>query len=185
MSDATVLIRDIAGDAAQKAANKVNPDDEQLAQIDQPADDNTWHDVPDMSKDNLKAKLPFGKKDAKDAANEVAGDATQAAHPTGSRDPNAAADLAAREQQEGINTGLDAQGGARAGLETLKNKASENVPDEHKDKGREYKDRTANYLKGKMPQERREQTIWRLKKMIAEIQGHQDCTHSIDSLSLR
>jgi hypothetical protein len=30
-------------------------------------------------------------------------------------------------------------------------------------------------LKDKMPQERREQTIWRLKKMVVEIQGHQDC----------
>ena len=26
-----------------------------------------------------------------------------------------------------------------------------------------------------MPKERREQTVWRLKKMIVEIQGHQDC----------
>lgn len=43
MSDATVLLRDIAGDAATKAATKVNPDDEKLAQIDQPAEDNTWH----------------------------------------------------------------------------------------------------------------------------------------------
>lgn len=43
VSDATVLLRDMAGDAATKAATKVNPDDEKLAQIDQPAEDNTWH----------------------------------------------------------------------------------------------------------------------------------------------
>lgn len=67
MNDATILIRDIAGDAAEKAASKVNPNEDQLAQIDKPADDNTWHDVPDMSTGNLKnqisSKLPIGKKD--------------------------------------------------------------------------------------------------------------------------
>ena len=67
MNDATILIRDIAGDAAQKAANKVNPDDEQLAQIDRPADDNVWHDKPDVStgklKDQIKSAVPIGKKD--------------------------------------------------------------------------------------------------------------------------
>lgn len=26
-----------------------------------------------------------------------------------------------------------------------------------------------------MPKERRDQTIWRLKRMIVEIQGHNDC----------
>ena len=31
---------------------------------------------------------------------------------------------------------------------------------------KEYNARTQNYLKGKMPKERREQTIWRLKKMV-------------------
>jgi hypothetical protein len=67
VNDATILIRDIAGDAAEKAASKVNPNEDQLAQIDRPADDNTWHDVPDMSTGNFKnqisSKLPIGKKD--------------------------------------------------------------------------------------------------------------------------
>ena len=54
MSDATVLLRDMAGDAAQTAASKVNPSDDALNQIDRPAPDNTWHDTPDLSKDNLK-----------------------------------------------------------------------------------------------------------------------------------
>jgi hypothetical protein len=26
-----------------------------------------------------------------------------------------------------------------------------------------------------MPQERRDRTIWRLRKMVVEIQGHPDC----------
>jgi hypothetical protein len=42
-------------------------------------------------------------------------------------------------------------------------------------KTKEYADKTKSYLSEKIPKERREQTIWRLKKMIIEIQGHADC----------
>ncbi|KAF2205708.1 hypothetical protein GQ43DRAFT_452967 [Delitschia confertaspora ATCC 74209] len=178
LSDATILLRDIAGDAAQKTANRVNPDEDQLAQIDRPADDNTWHDVPDMSRGNLKAQVkdrtPFNKKDAKNAA----GDVTQAAHPEGSRDPADVANLAAREGQTGGETGLN----ANAAIGQVKQGISENIPEEDKDRAREKRERLNNYLKGKMPQERRDQTIWRLKKMIVEVQGHQDYQEAIDTL---
>lgn len=161
----------MAGDAASKAANKVNPSDDELAQIDQPADDNTWHETPDFSKDNLKnqmkSRMPIGKQDAQD----VVGDATQAGHPTGSRDPADAANLAAQDQQQGTDSGVDASQGASAGLSSLKDK----LPEEHKDKAREYRDRTSDYMKNKMPQERREQVIYRLKKMVTEVQSHPDC----------
>ena len=39
MSDASVLLRDIAGDAAQNAATRINPSDEQLSQIDDLAEE--------------------------------------------------------------------------------------------------------------------------------------------------
>lgn len=44
-----------------------------------------------------------------------------------------------------------------------------------KSKTQEYTEKTKNYLSEKIPQERREQTVWRLKKMVIEIQGHADC----------
>lgn len=34
---------------------------------------------------------------------------------------------------------------------------------------------TKGYLSEKIPKERREQAIWRLKKMVIEVQGHADC----------
>ena len=132
-----------------------------------------------MSKDKLRAQLkqksPFGSKEAKQAV----GDASQAAHPEGVRDPTETAGLAAQERQEGINTGLDPVAGAQAGVSTLQAQASGNIPDEQKDRAKQYKTRTQEYLKGKMPKERREQTIWRLKKMVVEIQGHQDCEYPL------
>lgn len=186
LSDATILLRDIAGDAATKTANKVNPTDEQLSQIDRPADDNTWHEVPDLSKGNLqgqlKDKLPFNKKDAQKVAEQTAGDASQAAHPAGSRDPTDTAQLAAQEQQQGTSQGVNVQ----AGAEQVKQNISENISEDDKQAAREARDRQRerfnNYIKGKMPEERREQTIWRLKKMVVEVQGHQDYQRAIETL---
>lgn len=173
----------MAGDAAQKAANKVNPSDEALAQIDKPADDNTWHDVPDISAGNIKNQIkqtyignaPISSQDVRDAA----GDATETAHPDSSRNPADAARVGVRDQYHGTDSGVDAAAGVRSGISTLKDRASNNMDDDTKDKIRDTKnttqDRTKNYLKQKMPEERRDQTIWRLKKMVVEIQGHPDC----------
>ncbi|KAH4049014.1 hypothetical protein HBH49_154290 [Parastagonospora nodorum] len=178
LSDASVLLRDIAGDAAQNTANKVKPSEDKLNQIDKPADDNTWHDTPELSAEKLKAQakqsLPFGKGDAKQAA----GDINQAAHPEGSRDPRDTAQLGAHEGQTGQSTGLNAQ----AALNVAKDKVDQNVSEEDKDKARARRDQLNNYLKGKMPEERRDQTIWRLKKMVVEIQGHQDYQRAIETL---
>ncbi|KAF2838047.1 hypothetical protein M501DRAFT_1017080 [Patellaria atrata CBS 101060] len=184
LNDAAILLRSIAGDAATKAANKVNPGEDQLRQIDEPAEDNTWHDVPhradlkQQAKDQFNKQKPFDKEDL----DRAAGNATQTAHPEGSRDPAEAADLAARQRQQGQTPNLDAQQGARAGIDTLREAAHEKFPEDTKDKGRDVKNRTHNYLKDKMPEERRDQTIWRLKKMVVEIQGHQDYLQAIDTL---
>lgn len=165
LSDATILFRDMAGDAAQTAANKVNPDQERLNQIDQPAEDNQWHEVPDMSKGNLKAQaqqaydrnVGASKQDVKVAAQNAAhaGDNT--------RDPNAA---------------------GNAGQSTLQQRS--NINDEDINRVQEARDtaatKTKNYLSDKMPQERRDQTIWRLKKMLVEIQSHEDYQSAINTL---
>ncbi|KAI6964969.1 hypothetical protein KC355_g12289 [Hortaea werneckii] len=182
LSDMTVLLRDIAADTAQKTADKARPNEEQMNQIDVPAEDNTWHEKPDLSKENLKnqakSRAPVGKKEAKEAA----GDAAEAAHPEGSRDPTDAAALAAKDQQEGTQSGVDAKSATTAGGKSLKNKFSENMSEEQKEKMRQYRERTNNYFKNKVPKERRDQLVFRLKKMVVEIQGHQDYSKAIDTL---
>jgi hypothetical protein len=178
LSDASVLIRDIAGDAAQNAANKVNPSEDQLQNIDRPAEDNVWHEAPNLSKDNLKSqvqsRVPIGKKDVERAGQN----ATQAANPDGSSDPAAAAQRAAQDQQQGTSQ-VDPRAGAATAAKDLKQTASANMDENDKQKAKEVRQKTENYLKGKMPKERREQLIWRLKKMVVEIQGHQDCKWQI------
>jgi hypothetical protein len=153
VSDASILVRDMAGDAATEAASRINPSEDQLRQIDEPAGDNTWHDVPDMSSGNIRhqIKSTVSKKTPVDKG-----------------------DLEAARDNAQENQG-DSQASAIAGASTLKDRASANIPEDQKNKPREARERTKNYLSKKMPQERREQTIWRLKKLVIEIQGHPDC----------
>ena len=171
----------MAGDAAQTAASRINPSEDQLTQIDRPAEDNTWHEVPSVAelkgqaKDMYGKNKPFSKQDVQGAA----GDATQAAHPTGARDPVDTAAIAAQDQHYGTSSGVDAQSGAQVAANNLQANAKENVPQETQDNATELAKttrlQTRNYLNKKVPKERREQTIWRLKKMVVEIQGHEDC----------
>ncbi|CAK3807544.1 hypothetical protein DOTSEDRAFT_69547 [Lecanosticta acicola] len=182
LSDATVLLRDIAGDAATNTAAKVKPGEEQLSQIDQPAEDHTWHDTPDLSKESIrnqiKSQVPVGKRDV----DKAVGDAAQAAHPEGYRDPADAGALAAADQRKGTQSGADSTAGAKAGTGALKNQISDNMDEDQKQKMREYRERSKRYFQGKVPPERRDQIIFRLKKMVVEIQAHQDYQQAIDTL---
>lgn len=189
LSDSTVLLRDIAADAAQNAGGRLQPSQDQLSQIDRPAEDNTWHEGPNVSRNGLRERAkgafnkhaPVNTEDVKQAA----GEATGAANLENARDPQALAQRAAEERQ-GNNTGVDAQGGYNAAMNRLQSGKDDEKFEEQKqktkDKTNEYKGRAQDYLKGKMPQERRDQTIYRLKKMIVEIQGHEDYQQAIDTL---
>jgi len=172
LNDASVLLRDIAGDAATNAAGKVRPSEDRLSQIDRPADDNTWHDAPDFSKANLKSQLQKNYKgnNPKQDAQHVAESATDAAqnHSTDSG-INVAAGVDTAKQVAEEKTGLSEQDAQEAKQAANKRAA-------------EYRAKTLEYLKKKIPQERREQTIWRLKKMILECQQHPDYQEAITTL---
>ena len=186
LNDAQILFRDIAGDAAQRAAIRVNPTEDELAQIDHPAQENVWHDVPDLSKDNLKQQLRHtidrNKPAHREDLREAAGTATQAAHPEDSRDPRGVADRVAQDQRYGADSGVDARSGLQAGAAHLRDRARENIPDEHQDRANKKWSSTRDYMNSKFNEDRRKQTIWRLKKMIVEIQGHLDYQQAIDTL---
>ena len=102
---------------------------------------------------------------ARNEAGDVAGHATQAA--TGGQDPTVTGDV-------------DVRTGAAAGVEKAKEKVPEDVAQESRSRAEQLKEQTRSYLAQKMPKERREQAIWRLKKMILEIQGHPDCMLSLE-----
>jgi hypothetical protein len=167
VSDATILIRDMAGDAATNAATKVRPSEDKLNQIDQPAEDNTWHDAPDFSKENVRAQLQSVYKraptdEAKDAANTTVEGARQ---PDGSLDPQAGAQTAMGVAQDKVQAHTSDED-----REAAKNAAAE------------YRRRVREYLNKKMPQERRDQTVWRLKVSLAtcySMQGNEKTNRSV------
>ncbi|XXH04489.1 hypothetical protein Hte_010905 [Hypoxylon texense] len=168
LNDATILLRDIAGDAASNAANKVRPAGEDLAQIDHPADDNTWHDAPDFSKQNVKSQLSsVYKSDPAQDAKGVAGSAAQAV-----RQPDGTAG-------DRLNAAQNAT--SRAAGQVVSNIDPE-TRDSAKQTTEAYRERTKQYLSKKMPEERRDQTIWRLKKMVVECQQHPDYNQAISTL---
>lgn len=180
MSDASILLRDMAGDAATNAATKVRPAEDKLAQIDRPAEDNTWHDAPDLSKDNLKKQLQSSYKsnaqgtDPAADASDVAGNAKLAAEQgTGST---------AGPGQLDINAGVDAAKQSAQAKTGVTSEDTQEAKAAAKQRAAEYRARTQEYLKKKMPQERREQTIWRLKKIVIECQSHPDYNEAISTL---
>ncbi|EWC48575.1 hypothetical protein DRE_01797 [Drechslerella stenobrocha 248] len=190
LNDSMILLRFIASDAAQNAGGRLQPSQEQLAQIDTPAQENTWHEAPNLSRGAIqeRAKSAFNKK-APVNTNDVqqaVGDATAAAHPSGSRDPHALAGQVVEEQQRGAPTSINAQAGVNAALNRLDaNKDNQKLHEQEEkfdERTDEYKRRAQDYLRGKMPQERRDQTIYRLKKMVVEIQGHEDYQEAVDTL---
>ncbi|BFZ59546.1 hypothetical protein YB2330_000557 [Saitoella coloradoensis] len=179
LSDAVVLLRDMGADAASKAAEKARPDQERLDRIDEPAPENQWHDTPDVGgmKENLKSKARDVKETAKSDAQAAKNNAASSANPDGSTSFNRTAEHANAEARTGESRGVDAAGGAQAGADTLK----ERHPEAHR-KAMETKDKTVDYLKDKVPEERRQQVIDRLKKMVVEIQQHEDYQEAIDTL---
>ncbi|KAK0623466.1 hypothetical protein B0T14DRAFT_536345 [Immersiella caudata] len=176
LNDSTILLRDVVGDAATNAASRVKPSDEDLSQIDRPAQDNTWHEAPKINKEAF----------SKDALKEKAQGYYKGNPKEDVKDVGAHGSSAAQNGGAGTSTGVDAQSGAYAAANTLQQKAEENVDQETKDKARdkkqEYRARAREYLKKKMPQDRRDQTIWRLKKMVLECQQHPDYQTAIQTL---
>ncbi|KAI1102947.1 hypothetical protein F4804DRAFT_311617, partial [Jackrogersella minutella] len=168
LNDATVLLRDIAGDAATNAASKVRPSGDDLAQIDRPAEDNVWHDAPNFSKESVKSQLQsVYKGNPTQDARGVAASGAQAAQQS---DGSTRDRLNAAQNTTGSTT------------EQLKSNVDPDTRESVKQTSQTYRARTQQYLSKKMPEERRDQAIWRLKKMVVECQQHPDYQQAISTL---
>ncbi|CEH13156.1 hypothetical protein CBOM_01096 [Ceraceosorus bombacis] len=159
-SDLGTIGRDIFADAASFTANKTRPDEAALAQVDQPAPENEFHDdIPEALKKSQKAATD-GKADAKDEAAKAADQTAQAL------DPNATAD----QNKDNV---------AKAAQEQ-KEKLLAKIPDKHKDIAKEHAEKTKNYFKENFPERRRNLFIYRLKKVLVECQRHRDYQDAMD-----
>ncbi|KAK0555228.1 hypothetical protein OC861_000504 [Tilletia horrida] len=157
VQDFGVIGRDIFADAAIKAADLARPDEEKLAQADQPAPDNHFHDNIPGEKATSKVQQALAEADAKKAKEEAASHAEDVANAV---DPNASA---------------DANKAALADVAKEKaNLIKDKIPDKHKELIKQHANAASEYFKDKFPQERRDQFIFRLKKIVVELQRHRD-----------
>ena len=202
LDDATLLARDMIAEGASKATQKIRPEQGRLAKIDEPAEDHTWHEAPPsigemksivQSKINIARGAPQGvQNQVQQEAQGVVQDASRGS--TGQSDPQEAARRAADENvNQSSRSDIDRQTGVNAGIQSAKDRVSgmvdqtpdrkaNQVADQGRDVASSTKAQVQEYLKERFPQERRDQTIYRLKKMIVEIQQHEDYLEAIDTL---
>jgi Family of unknown function (DUF5923) len=195
LEDSTLLIRDMMADGAAKATQKIRPDQDRLEKIDEPAPDHTWHEAPPsigQMKDNLTSKVKGAQSQAGDGQNQgqqeargIAEDASRSA--TGQKDPQEAGRRAADENvNQTSRSDVDQAAGLSAGLQSAKDRIADRIPEEHKEQARQMheanKQQAKDYLSDKISQERRDKAIFRLKKMVVEIQQHEDYSDAIDTL---
>lgn len=157
----------MASDVAVDAADKIRPSQEDLSQVDAPAANNTWHDPPDVSKDVMKGKLhDYYSGSPRPGLSSSSSEETSDAQRSRSRGRTEAARASVHDGQNVSSSGASSIGGTMA---TRDSHATLNgsVSGEPKDKARarkdEFRERAKDYLSRKLPQERRDQTIWRLK----------------------
>lgn len=182
LTDAGALLQDMSADAVEKAQEKVGispdklrPSKEKLDNLDEPAPDNQWHEKPDFEgmKNDAKSKL----NQAKDQASNITGQAKNEA-------------AKAKDEAQNSNSNEGAKN-------AVANRLDSNIPDEHREKAQEMKENakdtavqkkeeakesTKQYLQEKIPEERRDAAIERLKKMVVEIQDHEDYNDAIETI---
>ena len=168
LSDIGLLAQDMTADVVAKAQNaagispdRIRPDEEKLKQIDEPAPDNQWHDKPDFDGAKAKAKDLVGT--VKNVAQQQKDRAQQA--------DGVVSDGQAREAQQKAGEAKDA---AAQKADELQDKAVE--------KKEQIKQDTKDFLEEKIPEERRDAALERLKKMVVEIQDHEDYNDAIENL---
>ncbi|KDN53599.1 hypothetical protein K437DRAFT_241804 [Tilletiaria anomala UBC 951] len=146
-NDFALIGRDVFADAASKAADIARPEEEKLAKVDHPAPDNHFHeDIPQTFK-KVK-KLPEAADKAKEDGTEAADKATDLNAPV----------------KENVNNILGA----------VKASTLDKIPENRKQVIEEHTEKTKNYVKEKFPKARRDQFIYRLKKVVVECQRHHE-----------
>lgn len=150
--DFAYIGRDVFADAASKAADLARPDEEALKNVDQPAPDNHFHDdIP----------APLKKVEKAPNASDVAGKAQT-------------------EAEKAIDMNAPVKDNVNNVANVLKANTLDKLPENHKEAVKEHAEKTQEYFKEKFPKERREQFVYRLKKIVVECQRHREYQDAIE-----
>ncbi|CAE6470084.1 unnamed protein product [Rhizoctonia solani] len=204
LSDFGIIGRDLFARGASKALDATRPTEEQLAHVDDAAPSDQWKStegrvVGPNETPTLQVKNPAGNGDIQHHPHEgttvgytdgtrkdlngVQADA-QALKEQGLQKKEqfkAEGDAHAREVQARVEGAPDEEKGEVA-KKSLREKimgVRDRIPQEHKDRANEQYDKTRDFLRDEFPEERRDQFIYRMKKVIVECQKHDDYQASI------
>lgn len=133
------------------------------------------------AKEDLKSQAQDKKNQAQSQSGPAKGQAKEHANDVASaRDPNASYStqkdqMLGRAQDKVPDDAQnvdkeDAKGQARGKMNDLKNR----IPDEHRERAANAVNETKDFLHDQFPEERRDQFIYRLKKVVVECQNHKD-----------
>ncbi|CAH7690415.1 hypothetical protein BY996DRAFT_8551141 [Phakopsora pachyrhizi] len=207
LKDISLLARDVMADAAVKVAETTRPDGEALRQVDEAAPSAEWVG-PDGEKHGAGEHVPStgieenveqaneNMDKARGQANKVYEKVDDATSAVKSHADEAASKVTstATESQQADTTKAEAKRVSSNKAEQASSTAEEHInrlkaaygnvigkiPKEHKEKARNLRDSTKDYMHDKFPRERRDRFIYRLKKVIVEQQRHRDYQEAVD-----
>ncbi|CUA74610.1 putative protein C32A11,02c [Schizosaccharomyces pombe 972h-] [Rhizoctonia solani] len=204
LSDFGLIGRDLFTRGASKALDSARPTPEQLAHVDDAAPSDQWKTtdgkiIGPNATPTLQVKNPAGEGDVQYHPHEGAtvgyNDGTrkdpagvqadaQALAEQGLRkkeEAKAEGDAHAREVQARVEGAPDEEKGevAKRSLREKIMGVRDRIPQEHKDRANEQVDKARDFLRDEFPEERRDQFIYRMKKVIVECQKHDDYQASI------
>ncbi|KAJ1306987.1 hypothetical protein OPQ81_007967 [Rhizoctonia solani] len=204
LSDFGIIGRDLFTRGASKALDSTRPTSEQLAHVDDAAPSDQWKTtdgkiVGPNQTPTLQVKNPAGEGDIQHHPHEgttvgyndgtrkdlngVQGDAQALAQQGLQKKEEAKAegDVHARDVQNRVEGAPDEQKGevAKKSLREKVMGVRDRIPQEHKDRANEQIDKARDFLRDEFPEERRDQFIYRMKKVIVECQKHDDYQASI------
>ncbi|KKF94975.1 putative protein C32A11.02c [Ceratocystis platani] len=173
LKDAGILFRDIASDAATTASRVFRPKAEDLAQIDEPAEDNVWYSEPDISGFRTRARNMIGQS------------RLEARELTDNLERAAAENLSAPQSPQ--RRRLSGKEIKKKAIKIATRKPTDKAikrQDSRRTKSRKEQMRkdAKEYLQRKVPKSRQESIIFRLKKILQECQHNGDYRVAVTAL---
>lgn len=181
LSDFSVVGRDLLAKGAVKAAEALRPTEEELAKVDEPAPQNGFTTKEDH-KDRTE-EAPAGDVEHESKEETLVSETVQTGKEV-AQQTSARVTVQTGEGEEGDIEGVSPgaseetekkRGKFREQVRAIRDNIAERIPGNQKDRARERLDRGRKYLTEEyFPEERRDQFIYRAKKVVIECQKHDD-----------
>lgn len=206
LSDFSLIGRDLLARSAAHAAESVRPHPDALAGVDRPAPNDQFQTAggrqvgPDETpvleanvpgtdttlrhhpKQGTEVEQDGEVRDPSDVADDARAQASQAKERAKETATDTAGDFGEQVQDDSVDPEVKKQG-FKARLQGMKDGLSDRIPQEHKDNANAKYERGRKFLAEEyFPEERRDQFIYRGKKVIIECQKHNDYQESIQWL---